>query len=148
MCPDVVYSVHSLKKFFNHISDSNEKRQLLNSFVVSSNYEIKELCSFCQCFPIRVVKKIVLQQIKSSLTLREHLDLFNLSNDCEVGLDVTGQYRMNQLLSRQRKSTPNHSPFYINKMTGYIHYDQHHDQYNDTNDPYSISSHTMPVLRL
>ena len=129
MSPDVVYSVKMLKKFFNHLQPSTQKEQLLNSFVVSSNYEVKSLCC------IRYVSNIGLHQLRSTLTIREHIELFSIQSDCEIGLNSSSQYKLQQLLDGQRKSplfNQQDSPFIVDNSTGYIHLNSKNTHFNST----------------
>jgi len=122
--PDVVYNVHTLRHFLEQIPESPTKRKILNHTPMSCNYKITFL-PFCCCQ--RGVKKVLLQHINTSYTLEQHFNLLGLQKTCEIGIRQDVQNKLQLLLLHERKNphsplSHQHSPFYENQQTGYVHY--------------------------
>lgn len=89
--PDVTHNTTHLKHHLNQLQHSHEKQQFLNTRVVSCNYSSKQICC------VNVVRDVFLIHVSSELTIGEHLRMFGLESDCEIGINQSDQVRLMEL---------------------------------------------------
>lgn len=90
--PYVTYKISVLENLIKQLPPSPTKTQLLASVPVSCNYTIQSFgCKRC---PIRRIRRIFGVHIRSYLTLKQHIQLFGLTSQCEVGVSHSIQEQL------------------------------------------------------
>src|SRR5207249_1689221 len=95
---DVIYRVTALKSFFDQQPSSSVKLNLLNAPVSSCNYKTSTTLFNCCNGGKRKIRKIFLVQVPSCLTIGEHFNLLDLTDECEIGISAAEHSEITRLI--------------------------------------------------
>ena len=104
MTPEATFKVSKIKNLFRWLPDSYEKTKLLKSAVISCNYRISETSLFCGKYTFYYLQEMYDHQTESDLTSEEHLQVFNLQNDCEIGVTIQTRKIIDECMRGREKN--------------------------------------------